>query len=59
MDKLNVSIIGLGQMGAALARAYLKKDARVAVWNRSTGKAMPLVEHGAELAQDIEGHRTD
>jgi 3-hydroxyisobutyrate dehydrogenase-like beta-hydroxyacid dehydrogenase len=54
MDKLNVSVIGLGQMGAALARAYLQKDARVTVWNRSTGKATPLVEQGAELAPDLE-----
>jgi 3-hydroxyisobutyrate dehydrogenase-like beta-hydroxyacid dehydrogenase len=54
MDKLNVSVIGLGQMGAALARAYLQTDARVTVWNRSTDKATPLVEQGAELAPDIE-----
>jgi len=54
MYKLNVSVIGLGQMGAALARAYLREGAQVTVWNRSPGKATPLVEQGAALAPDIE-----
>lgn len=42
--KENVSIVGLGQMGAALARAYIKAGHRVTVWNRSPGKAEPF--HG-------------
>ncbi|WAS90649.1 NAD(P)-dependent oxidoreductase [Nannocystis punicea] len=37
-----VSIVGLGQMGAALARAYIDAGHRVTVWNRSPGKAEPF-----------------
>ncbi len=37
-----VSILGLGQMGAALARAYIDAGHRVTVWNRSPGKAEPF-----------------
>ncbi|AUX30267.1 6-phosphogluconate dehydrogenase [Sorangium cellulosum] len=40
--KETVSIIGLGQMGAALARAYIGAGHRVTVWNRTHGKAEPF-----------------
>ncbi|MFY0534463.1 NAD(P)-dependent oxidoreductase [Nannocystis pusilla] len=40
--KATVSIVGLGQMGAALARAYIDAGHRVTVWNRSSGKAEPF-----------------
>jgi 3-hydroxyisobutyrate dehydrogenase-like beta-hydroxyacid dehydrogenase len=40
--KETVSIVGLGQMGAALARAYINAGHRVTVWNRSPGKAEPF-----------------
>ena len=47
-----VSILGLGQMGAALARAYINAGHPVTVWNRSPGKSEPF--HGqarvAEMA---------
>ena len=46
----NVSIIGLGVMGAELAKALLKKGYRVTVWNRTPAKAEPLVAAGAALA---------
>lgn len=39
-----VSIVGLGQMGSALARAFIGAGHRVTVWNRSPGKAEPF--HG-------------
>lgn len=39
-----VAIIGLGQMGAALARAYVHAGHPVTVWNRSPGRAEPF--HG-------------
>ena len=38
----SVSIIGLGQMGSALARAYIDAGHRVTVWNRTGGKAEPF-----------------
>jgi 3-hydroxyisobutyrate dehydrogenase-like beta-hydroxyacid dehydrogenase len=45
-----VSVIGLGNMGSALARALLKDGRTVTVWNRSQEKAVPLMEMGAVLA---------
>lgn len=40
--KESVSVIGLGQMGSALARAYINAGHRVTVWNRTPGKAEPF-----------------
>lgn len=48
--KGEVSVIGLGVMGSALARALLQNDYRVTVWNRTTAKAELLVKEGAVLA---------
>lgn len=45
-----VTVIGLGPMGFALAELALKNGKTVTVWNRSPGKAAPLVERGATLA---------
>lgn len=45
-----VSVIGLGAMGSALARALLEDGHRVTVWNRTSAKAEPLVREGAILA---------
>jgi 3-hydroxyisobutyrate dehydrogenase-like beta-hydroxyacid dehydrogenase len=55
----DVSIIGLGPMGIALARALLRagssepaarERSRVTVWNRTAAKASVLVHEGAVLA---------
>ena len=46
----DVSVIGLGAMGSALARTLLENDRKVTVWNRSADKAEPLVSAGAVLA---------
>ncbi|MDI1444339.1 NAD(P)-binding domain-containing protein [Polyangium sp. 6x1] len=40
--KETVSIVGLGQMGSALARAYINAGHRVTVWNRTPSKAEPF-----------------
>ncbi|QGG51855.1 NAD(P)-dependent oxidoreductase [Lysinibacillus pakistanensis] len=48
-----VTIIGLGVMGATLARVLLKKDYQVTVWNRSIEKAEPLIKDGAILAASV------
>jgi 3-hydroxyisobutyrate dehydrogenase-like beta-hydroxyacid dehydrogenase len=45
-----VSVIGTGNMGSALARALLKTGCAVTVWNRSPEKAALLVDEGAILA---------
>jgi 3-hydroxyisobutyrate dehydrogenase-like beta-hydroxyacid dehydrogenase len=39
-----VSVIGLGAMGSAIARLLLESGARVTVWNRTEAKAEPLIQ---------------
>jgi 3-hydroxyisobutyrate dehydrogenase-like beta-hydroxyacid dehydrogenase len=48
-----VSVIGLGDMGSALAKAFLAKDHSVTVWNRTAEKGAPLVEAGARQAKSV------
>ena len=48
--KTAVTIIGLGDMGTALAEAALSKHYEVSVWNRSPGKTKGLEDGGAEVA---------
>ena len=45
-----VAFLGLGLMGAPMARRLLDAGHELAVWNRSAGKAAPLVEGGARQA---------
>ncbi|MGW5868944.1 NAD(P)-dependent oxidoreductase [Streptomyces sp. NPDC055239] len=49
-QKPPVTVIGLGNMGAALAATLLKQGHPTTVWNRSPAKAEPLVAQGARLA---------
>ena len=49
----NVTVIGLGGMGSALARALLNADYHVTVWNRTASRAAPLVEAGASQAENV------
>jgi 3-hydroxyisobutyrate dehydrogenase len=44
--------LGLGMIGSPMARRLLDAGYRVTVWNRSQGKATPLVNAGAKLAAD-------
>ena len=46
----DISVIGLGDMGSALARTLLRNGYSVTVWNRSPDKAAPLIASGALLA---------
>ncbi len=46
----DISVIGLGKMGSAIASALLRSGRSVTVWNRATEKAAPLIEAGAVLA---------
>lgn len=48
----DVSVIGLGEMGSALARAFLAAGKSVTVWNRSPAKAEALAQKGALRAGD-------
>jgi 3-hydroxyisobutyrate dehydrogenase-like beta-hydroxyacid dehydrogenase len=49
----SVFVIGLGNMGAALARTLMNTGNQVTVWNRTTAKASPLVDDGATLADSV------
>lgn len=49
-SKQKITVIGLGSMGATIARLYLEQGHEVTVWNRSADKAAPLVAQGAVLA---------
>ncbi len=46
----DVTVIGSGNMGSALARTLQTNGLRVTVWNRSPEKAAPLAALGAVLA---------
>ncbi|MBY3217725.1 NAD(P)-dependent oxidoreductase [Rhizobium laguerreae] len=46
----DVTIIGLGEMGGALANCLVQAGKIVTIWNRTAHKAAPLVAAGATLA---------
>lgn len=48
-----VSVLGLGYMGSALARALLEGGCAVTVWNRTASKAQPLADAGARVASSV------
>lgn len=49
----DVSVVGLGVMGSALAKTLLDNGYSVTVWNRSPEKAEPLVAAGATSADSV------
>jgi 3-hydroxyisobutyrate dehydrogenase-like beta-hydroxyacid dehydrogenase len=49
----DASIIGMGAMGSALARALLAAGHSVTVWNRTETKCAPLVQVGAQAASSV------
>lgn len=48
-----VTVIGLGDMGTALASAFIAEGHRTTVWNRTLSKADVLVQRGAHKAQTV------
>ncbi len=50
----DISVIGLGNMGSALALALIASGRTVTVWNRSAGRLQPLREAGARIAPSAE-----
>lgn len=52
-QQFSVSVLGLGYMGSALARAFLAKQQAVTVWNRTASKALPLAAAGAHVAASV------
>ncbi|MEV6399694.1 NAD(P)-binding domain-containing protein [Streptomyces sp. NPDC051907] len=53
MSREKVTVIGLGQMGTALAGAFLAAGHPTTVWNRTPDKAKALVERGAVRAGTV------
>ncbi len=49
----DISVLGLGSMGAALARAFQRAGHRITVWNRSPEKMQPFVANGAKGAPTV------
>ncbi|MES0161744.1 MULTISPECIES: NAD(P)-binding domain-containing protein [unclassified Mesorhizobium] len=50
----DITVIGLGAMGTALAEAFLNQGHAVTVWNRSPAKAEALAAKGAIVAKSVE-----
>ncbi len=57
MTKMNesqhVCVLGLGNMGSALAEALITSGHRVTVWNRTASKCEALAEAGATVAASV------
>ncbi|MFB9903806.1 NAD(P)-dependent oxidoreductase [Allokutzneria oryzae] len=53
MSTSEVTVIGLGTLGAALAAALIRTGHRVTVWNRTPAKADALVAQGAARADTV------
>ncbi|MEV0979368.1 NAD(P)-dependent oxidoreductase [Streptomyces sp. NPDC049915] len=54
-DKLTVSVLGTGIMGAAMARNLARAGHTVHAWNRTRAKAEPLTADGVRVADDPAG----
>ncbi|WP_116247977.1 NAD(P)-dependent oxidoreductase [Nocardiopsis sp. FIRDI 009] len=50
IEKPRVCLLGVGDMGNALARSWLAAGHPVTVWNRTPAKADPLAKEGADAA---------
>ena len=48
---MNIGIVGIGRMGAAIAERLLKHGHKVTVWNRTRAKAEALQAAGARVAE--------
>ena len=49
-----MTVLGLGEMGRALAAAHLDAGHPITVWNRSPGRADALAARGATVAGSAE-----
>lgn len=49
----DITILGLGLMGSALASMFQRGGQRICVWNRSIGKASRFVDKGAVAAASV------
>jgi 3-hydroxyisobutyrate dehydrogenase-like beta-hydroxyacid dehydrogenase len=51
---MQISVLGMGNMGQALASRLLSGGSEVVVWNRSPGNAAKVVEQGAKEVRELE-----
>jgi 3-hydroxyisobutyrate dehydrogenase-like beta-hydroxyacid dehydrogenase len=49
-----ITVIGMGAMGSAIAAALVKKGRDACVWNRTTAKTEPLNRIGASVSDSLE-----
>ncbi|MQA08698.1 MAG: NAD(P)-dependent oxidoreductase [Pseudonocardiaceae bacterium] len=49
----SATVVGLGPMGAAIARAFIQAGVDTTVWNRTRSKADALAADGARVAADL------
>ncbi|MBO0654263.1 NAD(P)-dependent oxidoreductase [Streptomyces triculaminicus] len=49
-SKTPITLLGLGDMGTALARAWLAAGHPLTVWNRTPGRTRPPADEGARVA---------
>lgn len=49
-DRPAITVIGMGNMGSAVARTYLERGYRTTVWNRTADKAEAMADSGALVA---------
>ncbi len=54
-DAMDVAMVGLGRMGANMARRLLRGGHRVVVWNRTYARAEALAAEGAEPVRELAG----
>ncbi|MER7417380.1 NAD(P)-binding domain-containing protein [Micromonospora peucetia] len=45
-----VTVLGLGDMGSAIAKTFIDRGYRTTVWNRTASRSVPLVDAGATVA---------
>ena len=50
---MKIAFLGLGAMGAPMVRRLLAAGVEVTVWNRTPGRAEPLVADPASRLKDV------
>jgi 3-hydroxyisobutyrate dehydrogenase-like beta-hydroxyacid dehydrogenase len=48
-----ITVLGVGRMGSALARAFLQQKYATTIWNRTAAKLAPLVALGGRAATSV------
>jgi 3-hydroxyisobutyrate dehydrogenase len=56
---MRVTVLGMGAMGAGMARSLLREGIEVTVWNRTAERSEPLADAGATVAVDVTDSVTD